>query len=210
MKHPLARITTAFATIFATWSLTHCAFAQDAIPFDEAQRIAQKLASTPSASSDQPFTVEADADKPVGLKGGDAGVIILPDKRLTVETFAHATKTITPVAQLWSYKVNLTSNGKSVESGKLRVITVSDGDKSRDVQLFLIGVAKNEQGALELVVFGKGSDPILRAPLAKLHETKQDFPIEVSGRKTGDDSAALTLDLVGGYTADLAVVKAGD
>jgi hypothetical protein len=76
------------------------------------------------------------------------------------------------------------------------------------VQLFLIGVAKNEQGATELVIYGKGGEPILRAPVSKLHEVKQDLPIQVSGRQTGDASATLTLDLVGQFSADVGVVKA--
>ncbi len=181
--------------LFAGLSLALSAMAQEAIPLEEAQKIAQKLAATPTASSDQPFTVEVNADQPVALRGGDAGLIVLPDKHLTADSFTNAGKAITPVAQLWTYRVTLANGGKSVESGKVRIVTVNDGDKSRDVQLFLIGVAKNEQGVAELVVFGKGSEPVLHVPLTKGSAGPQDFPIALSGRQTGDDSATLTLNL---------------
>jgi hypothetical protein len=89
-------------------------------------------------------------------------------------------------------------------------VTISEGDQHKDVLFFLIGVVKKEQGATELVVFGKGSEPVLHVPLTKGSAGAQDFPIALSGRQTGDDSATLTLNLPGQFTADLGVVKAGD
>jgi len=210
MKHSLSLPTKFLAFAFAALLLTHAAIAQEAIDLEEAQKIALKLVSAATASADQPFNVEADPDKPVGFKGADAGLIIVPDKRLTAEAMANAGKTLTPVAQLWTYKITLSSGGQSVDSGKTRTITVGDGDKSRDVQLFLVGVTKNEQGALELVVFGKGNEPVLRAPVTQLHAAKQNLPIEATGRKTTDTTATLTVDLFGQYTADIAVAKAND
>jgi len=198
------------AIAFAALLLVHGARAQETIALDEAQKIAQKLGDVPSTFSDQAFAIDVDRDKPVGLKGGEAGLIVLPDKRLTTDTLTNAGKTVTPVAQLWTYKVTLATSGTAVEKTKLRIITVGDGDKTRDVQLFLVGVVKTEQGGPELVIFGKGGDPVLHVPLSKLHEIKQDLPIQLSGRQTGDASATLTLDLMGQFSADVAVVKAED
>jgi hypothetical protein len=210
MKHPFALPNKYLGCLFVVLLLAHGAAAQETIALDEAQKIAAKLAAVPTASSDLPFAVEIDAEKPVGIKGDDAGLIILPDKRLSADALANAGKTITPVAQLWTYKVNFVTNGVSVENSRLRTLTIGDGDKTRYVQLFLVGVAKNEQGATELVIFGKGSEPVLRAPLTKASGGKQELPIEVSGRKAGEGAAALTLSLSGQYTAELTAVKVND
>ena len=210
MKPPFTLPNQFLAVAIAVLSLARVAAAQETIELEEAQKIAQKLAAVPTAASDQPFTIDIDVQKPVGLKGGEAGLIILPDKRFSAETLANAGKTVTPVGQLWMYKVNLASNGLSVDKAKLRTLTVGEGDKTRDVQLFLLGVAKTEQGATELVVYAKGGEAVLRAPLNKHFAAKKDVAIDVSGRKTGEESAALTLDFFGEYAADLAVVRLND
>lgn len=182
--------------------------AQEAIPLEEAQKAARKLITVSSSASDLPFTVDADAERPAGLKGDEAGVIVLPDKGLTADAVAAAGKTFVPVGQLWSLKVTLASGGRSFTSDKLRLVSVGDGERTREVQFFLLGVVKNEQGALELGVFGKGAEPLYRVALQKAGSGSQNFPIEISGTKTGEESARLTLSVLGQYTADLDVIKA--
>jgi len=210
MKSPFALPIRALAVAFASLWLALGVRAQETIALDEAQKIAQKLGDVPSNFSDQAFAVDVDRDKPVGLKGGEAGLIVLPVRGLATDTLTNAGKTVVPVAQLWTYKVTLASGSTPVEKAKLRTITVGEGDKTRDVQLFLVGVMKTEQGVPELVIYGKGGEPVLHVPLSKLHEIKQDLPIQLSGRQTGDASAVLTMDLVGLFSADVAVVKAED
>ena len=207
---PLSNKPFAIACTVALLALARVATAQEAIDADEAQKIAQKLASIPTATSDQPFAIDVDAQKPVGLKGGDAGLIILPDKHFSADTLANAGKTVTPLGQLWAYRVNLASNGLGVDKAKLRTLTVGEGDKTRDVQLFLLGVAKTEQGSAELVVYGKGGEPVMHVPLNKHFAAKKEVAIDLSGRKTGEESATLTLDFYGEYAADLGVVKLND
>jgi hypothetical protein len=194
------------ALICATISLAPSLHAQEAIPLEEAQKIADRLASVPTGASDQPFIVNIDASKPAGLKGGDAGVIVLPDNRLNADALSKAGSTLVPVAQFWAYHVTPLSEGKSLDNSKMRTITVSDGDQSRDVQFFLLGLRKNDTGALELVLFGKGTEPVLKVPLNK-GGADHDAPIELSGQQTGDNSATLTLNLPGGYTAGIPMVK---
>lgn len=198
------------AIAFAFLSLVRIAPAQEIIEPEEAQKIAQKLATVPAAFPDQPFTIDIDVARPVGMKGGDAGLIILPDKHFSAETLAKAGKDVTPIGQLWMYHVNLAHDGLSVDKAKLRTITIDDGDKSRDVQLFLLGVAKTEQGTPELVVYAKGGEAVLRAPLNKHFAAKKEVAIDLSGRKTGEESATLSLDFFGEYAADLSVVKLND
>lgn len=210
MKSQFAFPIKAVAFLFASLLLAHGARAQETIALDEALKIAQKLAEVPSTFSDQAFAIDVDREKPVGLKGGEAGLVVLPAKGLNTDTLTNAGKDVVPLAQLWMYKVTLANSGTPVDKAKLRSITVGEGDKTRTVQLFLVGVAKSEQGTPELVIYGKGGEPVLRVPVTKLHEIKQGSPIELSGRQTGDTSAVLTMDLVGQFSADVAVVKAED
>ncbi|MDR3405254.1 MAG: hypothetical protein P4L99_22355 [Chthoniobacter sp.] len=210
MKHSLTLPAKTFALLFAAFALAHGALAQETIDPEEAQKIAQKLAAVSTATSDQPFNVDPDAGKPVGIKGGDAGLIIMPDKQFSADSLANAGKTITAVAQLWTYRINLADKGTTLDKAKLRTITVGDGDKARDVQLYLVGVAKNEQGATELLIYGKGGEPILHAPLTKHFAAKKEVAIDISGRKTSDESATLALDFFGEYATELAVVRMND
>jgi hypothetical protein len=210
MKHPLILPAKTLAFLLAAFAFAHGARAQEVIALDEAQKIAQKLAEVPTGAADQPFTVDVDRDNPVGMKGGDAGLILLPDKHFNADSLANAGKTITPVAQMWTYRINLADKGTTLDKARLRTITVGDGDKTRDVQLFLVGVAKSEQGATELVIYGKGGEPVLRVPLTKHFAAKKEVAIDLSGRKTSDESATLALDFFGEYATELAVVRMND
>jgi hypothetical protein len=198
------------ALLFGLAAFTHAVRAQEVIAYEEALKIADKLSAVPTEASDQPFTIDVDRTKPVGLKGGDAGLVILPDKHLNADLLANLGKEIAPVAQVWTYRVNLANNGIAVENAKLRTITVGEGDKTKDIQLFLVGVTKTEQAGAELVVYGKGKEPVFRTPLTKGTGSTQGFPIEISGRQTGEGTAALTLTLAGQLTAELGAVKVGD
>ncbi len=197
--------TICLALLLALGSLAQ---AQEAIPLEEAQKAARKLIATIGTASDLPFTMEADVERPAGLKGGEAGVIVLPDKSLNAAAVAAAGKTFVPVGQLWSLKVTLASGGRGFSSDKLRLVSVGDGERTREVQFFLLGVVKNEQGALELAVFGKGAEPLYRVALQKAGSGSQNLPLELTGTKTGEESARLTLSVLGQYTADLDLVKA--
>ena len=155
--------------------------------------------------SDLPLKLDLDLQKPVAFKGGEAGMLVIPDKGLSGEKIAQAGKEIAPVGQLWMYRVAAAKDGKVVPNSKLRLVTVSDGKKSASVQLYLLGVRKGEKGP-ELVVFGGNKDPLMTLPLEKAEEG-QAVPINLSGRKTGDDSGQLTLNLLGKYKVDISVMK---
>jgi hypothetical protein len=86
--------------------------------------------------------------------------------------------------------------------------TVADGEKDLQVQLYFVGVAKNSEGKLDLIVFAKDKDPVVRVPLAKsATTTTQELPIEISGRKDDDHTGTLSLRVLGQYAADLTVKR---
>ena len=184
--------------------------AQDALELEEAQKIARKLVETLGTPADAPFAVDADVDKPQGLKSNKAGLVVLPDRKLNAETLGAAGTALTPIGELWLHKIVLSADGKATASDKQRVVNVTDNDKTTDVLLYLLGTAKNDKGALELVLFGRGKEALLRVPLEKRELAKQEFPIVVSATKSGEHSATLFVRLFGQYEAQLAVMKADE
>jgi hypothetical protein len=183
--------------------------AQQPIAFEEAQKAARKLAES-APVSDAPFAVTPDTSKPQGIKADRRGLIVLPDQKLSAELLAAANAAITPVGQLWTLRLNVASNGQPTAADRLRLIKITDNETTREVQLYYLGATKNAQGALELVVFGKEKEPLLRVPLSKGEAVRQEFPIEVSGAKNDDRSGTLTLRIFGEYTARLVLMRDGD
>lgn len=195
-------------TLSLLTALVSLASAQESIPLPEAQKAARKLVSAAGASNALPLAVDADVEHPAGLKGGEAGVMVLPDKSLTTAVITSAGEKFAPVGQLWSLKATVTAGSGGFASDKLRVVNINDGERTRRVQFFLLGVARNAQGELELGVFGQGAEPLYRVALQKQQLIKQDFPIELTGHKTGDASARLNVRIFGEYTADIDLIAA--
>ncbi len=183
--------------------------AQEPIPAEEAQRIAHKLNDIVGNPSDAPFTADVDPDKPNGFKVGGAGLMVLPDRKLTADALEHAGKDAIAVGQLCALDATVATNGRPVASDKLRLVKVGDGEKSRDVQLYFLGAAKNDSGELHLVIFAKDkAQPVLRVPLKKSASVSQSSPIELDGRKQDDNTGILTLRILGEYTAEVPLMKA--
>ncbi|HYR57488.1 MAG TPA: hypothetical protein VEO95_02615 [Chthoniobacteraceae bacterium] len=176
---------------------------------EEAQRIAHKLNDTIGSPSDAPFATEVDPDRPHGFKAdGRAALILLPDRKLTADALEKAGKEPTAIGQLWMLEVSIAASGRPVANDQLRIVRVGEGEKSRDVQLYYLGAAKNEAGELQLVIFAKDkAQPVLRVPLAKSPTASQSSPIEIEGRKQDDNSGVLTLHVLGEYTAEVPVMK---
>ena len=181
--------------------------AQESIELGEAQKAARKLSESASRISDAPFAVDSDLEKPQGIKAEGTGLLVLPDRKLTSELLAAANSAITPLGQLWTLKLAVAVNGKATPADKLRHITVSDDEKDREVSLYFLGATKTEAGGLELVVYAKGAEPVLRVPIKKRVAGKQEFPIEVSGVKNDDNSGTLSLRLFGEYDAQLLLMR---
>ena len=181
--------------------------AQDAIQLDEAQKAARKLSANAAQITDAPFPVETDLEKPQGIKAEGVGLLVLPDRKLTAELLAAANSAITPLGQLWMLKLAVAANGKATASEKLRHLTITDGEKEREVSLYYLGATKTDAGGLELVVYAKDREPLLRVPIKKRVAGKQEFPIEVSGVKNDDHSGTLSLRLFGEYDAQLILMR---
>ena len=182
--------------------------AQEVVSLDEAQRGARKLTDTLGTLSDAPFTLAVDVIKPQAIKAGKAGLLVIPDKQLSTETLASIGKDITPIGQLWTLNVSLGKDGQAVANDKLRFLTVHDGNRDVDVQLYYLGASRNAEGNLDLVIFAKDKEPLLKQPLSKSESTvSQLLPIEISGRKEDENTGTLSLRLTGGFSTDLVVKR---
>ena len=184
-------------TLAALAAFTSTLLAVDSIEIEEARKAARKLSASAAGITDAPFAVDPDLEKPQGIKAEGRGVIVLPDRNLSAELLAAANSAITPLGQLWTLKLAVAKDGKATAGEKLRHITISDGENSREVSLYFLGATKPAGGELELVVYAKDQEPILRVPINKRVSAKQEFPIEVSGTKNDDKSGTRNKDEVG-------------
>lgn len=188
--------------------LTTISLAQEVVPLDEAQRGARKVTDTLGKPADAPFETEVDVTKPQAIKAGKVGLLVIPDKKLTLETLGSAGDAITPIGQLWTLNISLGKNGEPAPNDKIRFLNVTDGDRDLQVQLYFVGAEKKASGQLNLVVFAKDREPFLRVPLNKATAAaSQELPIEISGRKDDDNTGTLSLRVLGQYMADLTVKR---
>lgn len=182
--------------------------AQEKVPTEEVQKIARRVLEQFGETKDAQLKVSADAERADALKAGEAGIMVIPDKKLTAEALEKAGADLVPVGQLYFKAVAPAKDGKVTANDKLRVLTFDDKGNSIRIPLCLLGVRKRD-GQLELVVFGSEKTPLAQLPLKKA-EGNSGNPIELSGEKQGEDSGALTLSLVGKYKAVLTVMKQAD
>jgi hypothetical protein len=185
------------------------ALAQEAVPLDEAQRGARIVTDALGTVSDAPFKLEVDVSKPQAIKAGRVGLMVIPGKDFTSASLEKIGSDIIPLGQLWTLNVSLGKEGQATPKEDLRFLTVSEGDRTENVQLYYLGVSKNSEGKLDLTVFAKGSEPLLKLPLTKglSSEPSQLFPIEITGKKEDDNTGILSLDIIGGYHVDLTVKR---
>jgi hypothetical protein len=187
--------------------LTPC-LSQEVVTLNEARRGARKVTDALGTPTDAPFSLTVDITKPQAIRSGKAGLLVIPDKQLSLEAIAASGANITPIGQLWMRNVSLGKEGQAVANDKLRFLTVNDGDQDLPVQLYYLGVKKNAEGKLDLVIFAKDKEPLLTQPLTKFESlSSQLLPIELSGKKEDDNTGTLSLNLLGQYKVDLTVKR---
>src|SRR5262249_27198614 len=88
--------------------------AQERIAPDEATKIAKLFVEQAAKLEKLQLKLDADADKPFGLKKDDVGAMVLPDKKLSVDALQKLDKEVLPVAHLWFRKLTPLDNGQAV------------------------------------------------------------------------------------------------
>jgi hypothetical protein len=200
-------IAVALSIVFVPLSHT---FSQEPVPQDEAQKAAMLLAEKTAKLDDTPFNIKLDPAKPVGVKAGDYGALIIPAAELKAEDLDKVGEKPTPLAQLWLRQLVPFVNGSAIADSDLRKVDITIDDRQYSLPLLLLGVAKGSGGKLELNVYTKGTKPALTIPLEKADDAAIDSsnPITLDGRDNGDGTGAVILKILGKYEATVTVMPA--
>jgi hypothetical protein len=175
---------------------------------EQAGKIARLVTQALGSPGDVPFAVDADVEKPAGIKGGgDTGLLAIPDRKLTAEALANAGKTVLPLGHLWMRNVVPAVSNAAPEPSRLRTLSVGEGDKSAKVEVYFLGVSKTDAGALELGLYVKDKEPLVRVPLMKTDATASATPIAIDGHKEAENTGVLVVTVFGSYKADVTVTK---
>ena len=175
---------------------------------EQAGKIARKVIEALGSPTDAPFAVDADVEKSTGIKGsGEVGLLAIPDRKLTAETVAGAGKMTSALGQLWMRNVVPALSNAAPDAAKLRTVTVHDGDKDAKVEVYFLGIAKADGGDVELGLYAKDKEPLVRVPLVKTNAAASAVPIALDGRKEGENTGVLVITVFGSYKADITVTK---
>jgi hypothetical protein len=192
-------------TLLSTLAL---ASAQEKLSREEALRYAFVLAGDLKQLQATPIPTDVDVKQPVAVRDGDFGGMVLPEAKLNADAIAKAGDKVVPVGQIWLLKLTPMQDGDAVGASKLRMVTLThEGDQVKVAQCAL-GVQRNGSGSLELLVFGKDKEPVVKVPL-KTMDAKQDVPIDLSAERESD-SGKVTLKILGKYTAIISVTALED
>ena len=192
-------------SVLATHAATGSSVAQGILPRAEAMKVAVIATLQAPTKSDAPFQVDADLKRPVAGQDGEYGLLILPETKLTAAVLEAAGKDPVPVAQLWLKKLTPIVDGGPVEESRLHMVSLQHDGETHRAPLCLLGVRRTDAGALELVIYGKGREPLARVPLLKANRT-QTLPIELEVERESE-AGRLTFFLCGRYEATLKVTE---
>ena len=200
---------TIFTILAATIATTLAAEIQP-IEQEAAGKIARVILSQYGAPTDAPFVTELDTEKVGGIKGGEAALIVIPDKKLTSELLAAATDKPTAIGQLWMHKVVPSINGAAADSTKLRTVKVAGDQGTKAVEVYYLSISKSPAGVLDLALTSAGKEPLVRVPLVKTDATATASPMAVTAHKESEHGGLLVLSVFGSYKADISITKAAE
>lgn len=180
--------------------------AQERLSQEQALRLAKLVGADTNQLQHTPIPTSVDLEKAVAMRDGEFGGLVLPEARLSAEALAKAGEKVLAIGQLWLRGLTPMRDGEGVPEAKLRIATVKtqEGDEVKAPQCAL-GVQKNSAGELELLVFGKDKEPVLKVALKKI-DTKQESPLEVDAER-GSESAQVRLKILGKYEAAFKVTQ---
>ena len=179
--------------------------AQEKIPQEEAVKYAAVLGTDPKLLSGTPIATDVDLLKPVAVREGEFAGMVLPQKGLKAEGLAPKGKDVIPLGQLWLLNLTPVRDGAGVPSEKLLLATVTRRGEERTLPKCALGLSRNPAGTLELLVFGKAKEPLLKLPV-KTIDAQQELPIDATAAHEGDQGS-ITLKILGKYEAKLTVTE---
>jgi hypothetical protein len=184
------------------------------IPSEELAKATKLLMEASSRLGDVPLKLELVPDQAIGLKSGDVGAVLIPDRRLKIEKSDKAEKKKNKgaplvVGQLWTSKLSPRDKGSVVPNERLRLVKVTTKDKELELAVFVLAIEKSGKNTFQLALYGRDSSPVLRVPLTAA-KSKGAPPVALAGRKTDEEGGVLELKLLGRFTAEIPVGKQAD
>jgi hypothetical protein len=178
------------------------ATAQEQLSRAEALKYAFAVAADLGEMLKTPVPTDPDIKRPVALREGDYGAMVLPEAKLAAAALQHPGKEGIPVGQLWLLKLVPMKDGQPVPADSLRFVDVTNEEGTAKVPCCALAVRSTGEG-LELLVLGKDKTPLLTTPLKAITKT-QDNPIEMAADRK-EDGGLITLRLLGKYEASFMV-----
>jgi len=180
--------------------------AQERVSPEQALRLAKLVGADTNQLKGTPLVTSVDLEKPVAMRDGEFGGMVLPQAKLSEEVLAKAGEQTVAIGQLWLRGLTPMHNGEAVSESKLRIATVKtpEGDELKVPQCAL-GVRRLAGGELELLVFGKDKEPLFKVALKRI-DAKQETPLEMDAER-GDESAQVSLKILGKYEAKFKVTQ---
>ena len=183
----------------------HPSFAQEKLSLEDSLPYARAVSADTRQLNGTPLATEVDAEQPVVITDDPYGGMVLPQKNLKLETIAQAGETAVPVGQLWLRRLTPMNEGEPVAQDRLRLVTVRSQGEEVTAPQCALGVRRNAGGKLELLVYGKGREPVLTVALKPLDAT-QSAPLDLEAERDGD-AGKLTLKILGKYQATMSVTE---
>lgn len=149
--------------------------------------------------ADTPIPTDADVKRPFGLKADNRGVLVIPEAKLSAHTFTNLGKEVVPIGQLWLARLVPERNGHPAEKDHLKLMTVQHDGREVTLPLCMLGARRGSEG-LELLLYGKGKQPLVVVPMTKATEEPA-WPITAAAERDGEAAARLTLTFVGKHEA---------
>ncbi len=185
-----------------------------ALPSEELSKAVALLMDANKRLGDLPLKLELAPDQATGFKAGDAGALLIPDKRLKSERPAKGDKADKKAAkgeamlvgQLWTTKIAPKDKDAVLPNDKLRLTKITTGEKVMELAVFALGIERAGKKEFQLAIYGKGSSPVLHVPLTA-EKSKGAAPVVMSARKTGDESGILELRIMGRFKAEIPMGK---
>jgi len=179
--------------------------AQEKVSREEALGYAKAASANAQQLNATPIPTDVDPKQPAAVKEDLYGGMVLPQKELKAEAIAKAGETPVPIGQLWLHHLTPMQSGEAVAESKLRLVHVNLEGTEATVPQCALAVRRTSAGALELLIYGKGKEPVATA-VVKSIDTKQDLPIDISAERESE-SGRVTLKILGKYQASFSVTQ---
>jgi len=176
--------------------------AQEQLPREQALKYAFAVSVNLEQLQGTPIATDVDLKRPVVLRDGEYGGMFLPEAKLTAEAIGKAGDKVVSIGQLWLHKLTPMRDGQGIASEKLRMAKVT-GEDGTEVQVpqCALGMCRNAAGSLELLLYGKGTEPVLAVPVSAAGgKAEQGIVLEA---ERGDNGGQLTVTFFGKYKAKL-------